>query len=94
MDTLAHSSGEIVSLAKSFITPNIEVKFMKACPSLSPPVCSNSCPWSWRCHLTISSSATPFSSYPSGSFSMSQMFISSGQSIGGSASASVLPINI
>lgn len=34
MDTLAHSSGEIVSLAKSFITPNIEVKFMKAC--LSP----------------------------------------------------------
>ena len=69
------------------------------CPSLSPPVCSNSCPWSWRCHLTISSSVTPFSSCPqsfpaSGSFSLSQMFISSGQSIGASTSASVLPINI
>ena len=69
------------------------------CPSLSPPVCSNSCPWSWRCHLTISSSVTPFSSCPqsfpaSGSFSMSQMFISSGQSTGASTSASVLPMNI
>ena len=46
------------------------------CPSLSPGVCSNSCPLSWWCHLIISSSVTPFSSFPqffpvSGSFSMS-----------------------
>ena len=67
------------------------------CPSLSPGVCSNSCPLSWWCYLTISSSATLFSfclqSFPaSGSFTMSQLFTSGGQSIG--ASASVLPMNI
>ena len=66
---------------------------------LSPGVCSNSCSLSWRCHPTISSSATPFSSclqsYPaSGSFPMSWLFTSSGQSIGVSASASVLLMNI
>ena len=59
-------------------------------------VCSNSCPLSWWCHPTISSSVVPFSSclqsFPaSGSF---QFFISDGQSIGASASASVLPMNI
>ena len=69
------------------------------CPSQSPGVCSNSCPLSEWCHLTISSSVTPFSSCPqsfpaSGSFSMSQIFPSDGQSIGASASASVLPMNI
>ena len=68
-------------------------------PSLSPRVCSNSCPLSQWCHPTISSSVVPFSSclqsFPaSGSFLMSQLFASSGQSIGVSASASVLPINI
>ena len=68
-------------------------------PSLSPGVCSNSCPLSWWCHPTISSSATPFSSclqsFPaSGSFPMSWFFASGGQSIGASASASVLPLNI
>ena len=67
------------------------------CPSLSPGVCSNSCPLSQWCYLTISSSATLFSiclpSFPaSGSFPMSQPFISGGQSFG--ASASVLPMNI
>ena len=60
---------------------------------------SNSSPWSWWCHPTISSSVIPFSSYPqsfpaSGSFQMSQFFASGGQSIGVSASASVLPMNI
>ena len=70
-----------------------------ACPSLSPRVCSNSCPYSQWCYLTISSSATPFSSclqsFPaSGSFPMSQHFTSGSQSIGVSASASVLSINI
>ena len=60
-------------------------------PSLSPRVCSNSCPFSWWCHLTISSSVTPFSCpqpFPaSGSFQMSRLFPSGGQSIGASASA-------
>ena len=69
------------------------------CPSLSPGVCSNSCPLSQWCYLSISSSAAPFSfclqSFPaSGSFPMSWLFASGGQSIGASALASVLPMNI
>ena len=69
------------------------------CPSLSPGVCSNSCPLNQWCYLIISSSATPFSfsiqSFPaSGSLPMSQLFTSSGQTIGASASAPVLPMNI
>ena len=86
----------------------------KSCPTLCNPmdcstlgfpvfhclwVSSNSSPFSWWCHPTISPSATPFSfclqSLPaSGSFPMSQLFSSGGQSTGVSASASVLPINI
>ena len=67
--------------------------------TLSPGVCSNSCPLSWWCYLSISSSATPFSfclqSFPaSGSFPMSQLFTSGSLSTGASTSASVLPINI
>ena len=69
------------------------------CPSLSPRVCSNSCPLGRWCHPTISSSVIPFSSCPqsfpsSGSFPVSQFFTSGGQSIGASASASVFPMNI
>ena len=69
------------------------------CPSPTPGVYSNSCPLSWWCHPTISSSVIPFSSclqpFPaSGSFPVSQLFVSDGQSIGVSASASVLPMNI
>ena len=69
------------------------------CPSPTPRVYSNSCPSSWWCHPTVSSSAVPFSSHlqsfpASGSFPMSQFFASGGQSIGVSASASVLPMNI
>ena len=68
------------------------------CPSPTLTVYSNSCPLSWWCHPTISSPVIPFSclqSFPtSGSFSMSQFFTSCGQSIGVSASASVLPVNI
>ena len=69
------------------------------CPSLSPRDSSNSCPLSRWCHPTISSSVTAFSSscqpFPtSESFPMSQCFISGAQSIGASASASVLPVNI
>ena len=66
---------------------------------LSPRDCSNSCPLSPWCHPTISSSFVPFSScfqsFPaSRSFLMNQFFSSSGQTIGTSASASVLPMNI
>ena len=69
------------------------------CPSPSPRACSNSSPLSQWCHPTISSSVVPFSSclqtFPtSGSFLMSQLFASGGQSIGASASSSVLPMNI
>ena len=64
------------------------------CPSPSPRICSDSCPLSWWCHLNISSSVTHFSSGPqsfpaSGSFPVSQLLASGGQSIGASASASV-----
>ena len=69
------------------------------CPSPSPRACTNSCPLNQWCHPTISSSVVPFSSclqcFPaSGSFPMSQLFAAGGQSIGASASASVLPMNI
>ena len=69
------------------------------CPSPTPRVYPNSCPLSRWCHPTISSSVIPFSSclqsFPaSGSFQMSQVFTSGDQSIGVSASASVLPMNI
>ena len=66
---------------------------------VSPRACSNLCPLSWWCYLTISSSATPFSFHlqlfpASASFPKSQLFASGGQSIGGSSSASVLPMSI
>ena len=69
------------------------------CPSPTPRACSNSCPLSWWCHPTISSTVVPFFSrlqlFPaSGSFSESQFFASGGQSIGVSASTSVPPMNI
>ena len=69
------------------------------CPSPTPGVCSDSCPSSRGCHSIISSSVIPFSSHfqsfpASGSFPMSQFFSSGGQSIGASALASVLPVNI
>ena len=68
------------------------------CPWPTPGVYSNSCPSSRWCHPTVSSSVVPFfslfQSFPaSGSFQMSQFCTSGGQSIGVSASASVLPIN-
>ena len=68
------------------------------CPSPTPGVHANSCPSSRWCHPAISSSVVPFSSCPqslpaSESFPMSQLFAWDGQSIGVSASASVLPMN-
>ena len=70
-----------------------------ACPSPTPGAYSNSCPSHQWCHPTISSSIVPFSSLPQSfpdlwSFPMSRFFASGGQSIGISASASVLPMNI
>ena len=69
------------------------------CSTLSPRPCSNLCPLSWWYHPTIWSSAVPLSSWiqsfpASGSFPMSQLFASGGQSIRASASASALPIYI
>ena len=69
------------------------------CPWQTPRAWSNSCSSSQWCHPTISSSVVPFSSClqslpASGSFPMSQFFLSGGQSVGVSASASVLPMNI
>ena len=69
------------------------------CPSPTPGACWNSCLSSRWFHSTISSSVIPFSSHlqsflASGSFPRSPFFTSSGQGIGVSASASVLPINI
>ena len=69
------------------------------CPSPSPQSCSNSCPSTWRCHPTISSSVVPFSSCPqsfpsSGPLLMRWLFISGAQNIGTSASESVLPMTI
>ena len=69
------------------------------CPSPTPRAYSNSCSLSWSYHPTISSSVIPFSSHlqsfpASGSFQMTRFFTSGSQSIGISASASVLPMNI
>ena len=68
-------------------------------PSLSPQGCLDSCPLSQWCYLTISSSVAPFSFWPqscpaSGSFPMSWLSALGSQSIGASASALVLPMNI
>ena len=70
-----------------------------SCPSPTPRAYSDSCPLSWWCHPTILSSVAPFSScsqfFPaSGSFPMSQLFGSGGQTTGASTSISVLPVNI
>ena len=88
------------SVAKSYLTLCDPMNSSTLpCPSLSPEVCSNSCPLSLWCYLTIISSAAPFcfclQSFPaSGYFPMSWLFASGGQYIGASASASVLPMNI
>ena len=92
------SSFQSLSHIRLFATPWTTYARL-LCPSATPRACSNSCPSSWWYQPTISSSAVPFSSslqsFPApGSFPMSQFFASGGQSIGASASASVLPMNI
>ena len=90
-----HFSRSVVS---SFLWPHRLQQARPPCPSPTPGVHPNSCPVSQWCHPAISSSVVPFSSCPqslpaSGSFPMSQLFTSGGQSIEVSASASVLPKN-
>ena len=88
------------SVTKSCLTLRYhELQYARfPCPSPSPWICSNSCPLSHWCHLTISSSSIPLSPCPqsfpvSGSFPKSRLFASGGQSIGASVPASVLPVN-
>ena len=95
------SSVQFSSVAQSHLTLCNPIGLQHArppCPSPTPRVYSNSCPLSWWCHPTISSSVIPFFSHlqaspASGSFQISQLFASGGQSIGVSASTSVLPVN-
>ena len=87
------------SVMSDFLQPHGLQHARPPCPSPTPRAYSNACPLSRWCLPTISSSVSPFSSHlqsfpESGSFPMSQFFTSGGQSIGISASASVLPMNI
>ena len=86
------------SVMSSSLWPHGPQHTRPPCPSPTPRVYSNSCPLSQWCHATISSSVFAFSSRPqsfpaSGSFPVSQLFTSGGQSIGVSASTSVFPMN-
>ena len=88
----------IAVVSDSFWTHRLQLIRLH-CSSPSPRVYSNSCPLSRWCYTTISSSVFPFFSCPqflpaSGAFPMSQLFASGGQSIGASALASVLQMNI
>ena len=91
------SSVQLLSRVRLFATPWI-ADTRPPCPSQTPGVYPNSCPSSRWCHPAISSSVILFSSCPqslpaSGSFPVSQLLTWGGQSIGVSASASVLPMN-
>ena len=94
---------KVVQFSRSVLSDSLQPHELQharpPCPSPTRVVHPNACPLSWWCHPTISSSVVPFSSCPqslpaSGSFQMSQPFASGGQSIGVSASISVLPMNI
>jgi len=93
------SSSQFSHSAVSYsLWPHEQQEARSPCPSPTPGVYPNSCPSSQWCHPAISSSAVLFSSHPqsfptSGSFQMSQLFTSGVQSIGVSASTSVLPMN-
>ena len=87
------------SVKSDSLGPHVLQHARPPCPLPTPRVYSDSCPLSRWCHPTISSSVVPFSSCPqsfpaSRAFKMSQLFVSGGQSIGASVSASVLPVNI
>ena len=98
----AHTSSILVVLVQ-LLSSNFSLHALQhtrlPCPSPSPRACSNTCPLNWWCHPTITSSMTLFCSCPQSipaleSFPMSWLFKSDGQSIGASASASILPMNI
>ena len=93
--SLVHFSRSVVS---DSLRPHESQHARLPCPSPTPGVHPNSCASNRWCHPAISSSVVPFSSCPqslpaSGSFPMSQLFAWGGQSIGVSASVSVLPMN-
>ena len=99
---IANYSVQLVQFSRSVVSDSLrphELQHARSpCRSPTPRVYSNSCPSNRWCHPAISSSVVPFSSCPqsipaSGSFPVSQLFAWGGQSIGVSASASVLPIN-
>ena len=99
---IANYSVQLVQFSRSVVSDSLrphEVQHARSpCRSPTPRVYSNSCPSNRWCHPAFSSSVVPFSSCPqsipaSGSFPVSQLFAWGGQSIGVSASASVLPIN-
>ena len=99
-DFIQHSSSVqfSCSVVSDSLRPHEQQHARPPCPSPTPGVYPNPCPLSRRCHPTISSSVVPFSSCPqtfpaSWSFQMSQLFASGGQSIGVSASTSLLPKN-
>jgi len=86
------------SVVSNSLQPHEPPHARPPCPSPTPRVYPNSCPLNWWCHLIISSSVIPFSSclqsfLAAGSFQMSQFFPSGGQSIGVSASVTLLPMN-
>ena len=100
---LKHRLSQSVQFSRSVMSNSLQRHGLQharlPCPSPTPGVYPNSCSLSWWCHPTISSSVIPFSSHlqyfpASESFQMSQFFSSGGQSIGVSASALVLPMNI
>ena len=100
---LGISSHYLVQLSRSVMSDSLRPHGLQhnrlPCPSPTPGACSNSCPSSWWCHPTISSSVVPLSfcpqSFPaSGSFLMNHFFASGDQSTEASASAAVLPMDV
>ena len=100
---LKHNNTHSVQFSRSVMSdslwPHGLQQARRPCPSTTPNACSNLCPSNRWYHPTISSSVSPFSSCPrsfpaSGSFPVSRLFASGGQSIGASALASVLPMKI
>ena len=98
-DTFSGYLFSSVQFSRSVMSNSLRPHGLLPCPLPTPEACSNSCPSGQWCHPTVSFSVVPFSSHlqsfpASGAFPMSQLFPSGGQSIGASASASVLPMNI
>ena len=99
LQSVSHSVSQFSrSVVSDSLQPHELQHARPPCPPPTPRVHSNSCPLSPWCHPAISSSVIPFSSCPqsfpaSGSFQLSQLFASGGQSVGVSASASLLPMN-